>query len=653
MATYTNAIQKLYVAYFNRPADAAGLAYWDGVVTAAKGNTALVSATFAASAEYQAAYGQFTTSGVISQIYQNLFGHAPDTAGLAYWVKSINDKNFTIDQAVTQIADGALGSDKVAFNNKVVVATAFTAALDLPAEQTGYSGDLANAAAKTFLSSITTDASAIAALAPAALDASVAAVIKAGVPFSLNSALAALTAAEAAKTAFLVTADGDGVATTSATETGIAADVVSAQADVDALTGAAGSDSAGVKAAKLADTMEALTDAVADAQDAVTADTVAISKVNGLASAVANKAAGDAAVEAAADATLATNATLQSVEAAFNVNNGTTADEAANGTYAGLITTNTSGKLVLVAGVTETTNPGITALLAATTAHEAAEPAEAAAVAQAAIFATMVERTDHTAAADATLEIVRAAMVNVPVAAGTQPTGVQIYTEIVALTAIKAAADKVVTDAGVGVTAAQTQAATDAGTNLTNFNTKVANFDAADNLDPLTSVLATDEAAVETANTNLEDLVDAVAALDETTALAAQLKVKVDAIAEAKAVFGEHDFAAPVSLVGFAVGTTDADIFTLSKSNATVINFGADGDDMLFIGTDYVQNTGKIATAGNDAVLEFFLTQSGANTIVTLETKTFGSNSADAEIVITLTGVNVADVHYANGIITV
>ena len=73
---------------------------------------------------------------------------------------------------------------------------------------------------------------------------------------------------------------------------------------------------------------------------------------------------------------------------------------------------------------------------------------------------------------------------------------------------------------------------------------------------------------------------------------------------------------------------------------------------MLFIGTDYILNTGKL-DAGNDAVLEVFLTQSGSDTIVTMETKAFGSNSADAEVLITLTGVTVADVSLANGIITV
>ena len=50
------------------------LRYWEGVVTAAKGDTSAVSAAFAASTEYQTEYAQVNTSGVISQIYQNLFG---------------------------------------------------------------------------------------------------------------------------------------------------------------------------------------------------------------------------------------------------------------------------------------------------------------------------------------------------------------------------------------------------------------------------------------------------------------------------------------------------------------------------------------------------------------------------------------------------
>jgi hypothetical protein len=79
--------------------------------------------------------------------------------------------------------------------------------------------------------------------------------------------------------------------------------------------------------------------------------------------------------------------------------------------------------------------------------------------------------------------------------------------------------------------------------------------------------------------------------------------------------------------------------------------FGMGGDDVLFVGADYALNAGKLA-AGNNAALEVFIAQSGANTTITIETEVYGSASGDV-IVITLTGVNAADVAFANGIITV
>jgi hypothetical protein len=175
MGIYTDAVQKLYVAYFNRPADAAGLTYWEGVVAAQKGSTAAVSAAFAASAEYKAAYAGMDAYNVIATIYQNLFSHAPDLAGLTFWGQGLLNKAFTVDTAVTEIAKGALGSDLVAYNNKVAASTAFTAALDTPAEVLGYNGDRANAAAKAWLSTVTDNASLTAALAN--LDATVTSVV--------------------------------------------------------------------------------------------------------------------------------------------------------------------------------------------------------------------------------------------------------------------------------------------------------------------------------------------------------------------------------------------------------------------------------------------------------------------------------------------
>ena len=171
MGIYTAAVQKLYVAYFNRPADALGLNYWESVVTAAGGSTTAVSAAFAASPEYAATYAGMSTAARVDAIYQNLFGRPAELAGLTYWGLAIDQGKVTVSAAVTAIAAGAQGTDLVAYNNKVTAATAFTTALDTTAEIVAYSGVTANAAAKTWLTGVTTDASLTAATATTALNA--------------------------------------------------------------------------------------------------------------------------------------------------------------------------------------------------------------------------------------------------------------------------------------------------------------------------------------------------------------------------------------------------------------------------------------------------------------------------------------------------
>jgi len=176
-----NAVQKLYVAYFNRPADTLGLNYWVSVVAAAGGKTDAVSAAFASSAEYAATYAGMSTAARVDAIYNNLFGRSAEPAGLAYWGLAIDQGKVTVSAAVTAIAAGAQGTDLVAYNAKVTAATAFTTALDTSAEIVGYSGTAANNAAKTWLSGIRDDATATAATVAAVVNASIATVVAAGV----------------------------------------------------------------------------------------------------------------------------------------------------------------------------------------------------------------------------------------------------------------------------------------------------------------------------------------------------------------------------------------------------------------------------------------------------------------------------------------
>ncbi len=76
-------IDDLYVDVFGRPADAAGKAYWLGRMRAGLRFEA-VAANFYGSAEYFQRSGG-TNAGLVSALYTDILGRAPDAPGLAYW----------------------------------------------------------------------------------------------------------------------------------------------------------------------------------------------------------------------------------------------------------------------------------------------------------------------------------------------------------------------------------------------------------------------------------------------------------------------------------------------------------------------------------------------------------------------------------------
>ncbi len=180
MSQYTASIQQLYVAYFGRPADPIGLAFWEDKVAAAKGDTSAISAAFATQTEYTTAYAGKTTAEIVNQVYVNLFGHGADAEGLVFWAKNLQNGTITISNVVTAVAAGAQGTDAVAFASKVSAATAFTNALDTAAEIVAYNTATAPLA-KAFITGVTSEATLAAAIDTAALDASVTALVNGAV----------------------------------------------------------------------------------------------------------------------------------------------------------------------------------------------------------------------------------------------------------------------------------------------------------------------------------------------------------------------------------------------------------------------------------------------------------------------------------------
>lgn len=153
----TESIQKLYVVFFNRPADPLGLAFWEAKMEA--GTTmAEVASAFSASSEYQSSTAGQSPTNLVAQLYQNLFGRTAEANEVLFWGNRLLQGLETVDSIALTLANTAQGTDATAFANKVIAATAFTTALDASQEIVGYSGDAANAVARTWLTTVTDSA---------------------------------------------------------------------------------------------------------------------------------------------------------------------------------------------------------------------------------------------------------------------------------------------------------------------------------------------------------------------------------------------------------------------------------------------------------------------------------------------------------------
>lgn len=151
-------INAFYLAYYGRPADPAGLAYWSEALATSNGDFSSIVSAFATSAEATAHLGGGTATDQISTIYQQLFGHAPDAAGLAYWSDAISSGNMTLAEAAIQITNGAQSSDSTVSTLRQEVAAQFTATV--AASGVAYDGDAAVAAARVLISAVNANTSA-------------------------------------------------------------------------------------------------------------------------------------------------------------------------------------------------------------------------------------------------------------------------------------------------------------------------------------------------------------------------------------------------------------------------------------------------------------------------------------------------------------
>ena len=152
-------LEKAYIAYYGRPADPAGLAFWVDAVNKTGSVTNMVN-LFGNSDEYHNLYSHSSSTDVVTSLYQHLFNRAPEAAGLNFWASNLDAGKLTLANVAYELVNGAQSTDLTILNEKIAAATTFTAALDTQHEVDLYSNDLSALNARKWLSTIGSDHSA-------------------------------------------------------------------------------------------------------------------------------------------------------------------------------------------------------------------------------------------------------------------------------------------------------------------------------------------------------------------------------------------------------------------------------------------------------------------------------------------------------------
>jgi hypothetical protein len=125
----TDLITELYVGYFNRAPDPAGLAFWsqalnDGV------SFAEIANHFANSNEFIAIYPGLggdgsSYSSFVTEVYNNVLNRNPDAAGLSFWTEQLQSGAVTPASFIVEVETSVhmqLGTaDAMTLANKVIV----------------------------------------------------------------------------------------------------------------------------------------------------------------------------------------------------------------------------------------------------------------------------------------------------------------------------------------------------------------------------------------------------------------------------------------------------------------------------------------------------------------------------------------------------
>lgn len=106
-------IYRLYRGAYDRTPDVEGLGFWVAQNDAGSSLDAIADA-FVSSDEFDAIYGGTTDEGALTAFYENIFGRAPDAAGLEFWTGTLARPEYDLSSLLIWFTDSDEGREVTA-----------------------------------------------------------------------------------------------------------------------------------------------------------------------------------------------------------------------------------------------------------------------------------------------------------------------------------------------------------------------------------------------------------------------------------------------------------------------------------------------------------------------------------------------------------
>ncbi|ARU57222.1 GSDH family dehydrogenase [Oleiphilus messinensis] len=128
--SYEQLVQLIYIAFYGRPADPAGLSFWASELANNQGDLTAIIEFFGSSVEFTERFGQFDSTALINNLFSQIFSREADSGGLAFYDELFTSGQLSLQQISLDILNGAQGNDAQIIANKLSVAVYFTNAVE-------------------------------------------------------------------------------------------------------------------------------------------------------------------------------------------------------------------------------------------------------------------------------------------------------------------------------------------------------------------------------------------------------------------------------------------------------------------------------------------------------------------------------------------